>query len=302
MNKLIVILGPTASGKTDLAVFLAKKFSALGGNGGEVVSADSRQIYKKMDIGTAKVTKKEMAGIPHHLLDIVRPNQTLTLSQYKRRAVKIIKNIQKRGKLPFLTGGTGLYIKAVVENIQIPKVAPNPALREKLEKKTNEELLKDLAKLDPQAAGTIDWKNKRRLIRALEVCIISGKPFSALKTKGRPMFEVLQLGIAVPRKTLYRRINQRVERQIKNGLIEEVKKLSQKYGWNLPSMSGIGYKEFKPYLEKKIVLREAKKSLKQNTRQYARRQMTWFRKDKSIQWIKNAKEANRLIKKFLQQN
>lgn len=296
MNKLIVILGPTASGKTDLAVFLAKKFS------GEVVSADSRQIYKEMDIGTAKVTKKEMAGVPHYLIDIIPPNKTFTLAQYKTKAIKIIKNIQRRGKTPFLVGGTGLYIKAVVENLQIPKVAPNPALREKLEKKTNEELLKDLAKLDPQAAETIDRKNKRRLVRALEVCILSGKPFSALKTKGKPMFEILQLGISVPRQTLYRRINQRVERQIKNGLIDEVKNLSRKYGWNLPSMSGIGYKEFKPYFEEKIALREAKKNLKQNTRQYARRQMTWFRKDKSIRWIKNAKEANRLIKKFLQQN
>ena len=296
MNKLIVILGPTASGKTDLAVFLAKKLKS------EVVSADSRQIYKEMDIGTAKVTKKEMTGVPHYLIDIIPPNKTFTLAQYKIRTIKIIKDIQRRGKTPFLVGGTGLYIKAVVENLQIPKVAPNPALREKLEKKTNEELLKDLAKLDPQAAETIDRKNKRRLVRALEVCILSGKPFSALKIKGKPMFEVLQLGISVPRKTLYRRINQRVERQIKDGLIDEVKNLSRKYGWNLPSLSGIGYKEFKPYFEEKITLREAKKNLKQNTRQYARRQMTWFRKDKSIQWIKNAKEANRLIKKFLQQN
>jgi len=296
MNKLIVILGPTASGKTDLAVFLAKKLK------GEVVSADSRQIYKEMDIGTAKVTKKEMTGVPHYLIDIIPPNKTFTLAQYKIRTIKIIKDIQRRGKTPFLVGGTGLYIKAVVENLQIPKVAPNPALREKLEKKTNEELLKDLAKLDPQAAETIDRKNKRRLVRALEVCILSGKPFSALKIKGKPMFEVLQLGISVPRQTLYRRINQRVERQIKDGLIDEVKNLSRKYGWNLPSLSGIGYKEFKPYFEEKITLREAKKNLKQNTRQYARRQMTWFRKDKSIQWIKNAKEANRLIKKFLQQN
>lgn len=293
MNKLIVILGPTASGKTNLAVFLAKKFK------GEIVSVDSRQIYKEMDIGTAKATKKEMAGVPHYLMDIVPPNKTLTLAQYKRKAIKIIKDIQRRGKIPFLVGGTGLYIKAIVENLKIPRVKPYPALRKKLEAKSEKQLFKQLAKLDPETARVIDPRNKRRLVRALEVCLASGKPFSALRTKGRPMFDVLQLGVTIPRQTLYRRINRRAEEQIKSGLLDEVKKLAEKHGWDFPSMSGIGYKEFKPYFEGKITFREAKKILKQNTRQYARRQMTWFRKDRTIRWIKDEKEAAIMVKNFL---
>jgi tRNA dimethylallyltransferase len=174
---LIVILGPTASGKSNLAIKLAKKFN------GEIISADSRQIYQEMDIGTAKITKEEMSGIPHYLIDIVKPDQEFTLAQYKKLAVKIIKDVQKRGKLPFLVGGTGLYIQAVVDNLEIPQVKPNKKLRNKLEKLTNQELLNQLKKLDPLSAVSIDPNNKRRLIRALEVCLIAKKPFSQQRKK-----------------------------------------------------------------------------------------------------------------------
>lgn len=292
-NKLIVILGPTASGKTDLSVKLAKKYD------GEIISADSRQIYKEMDVGTAKITQKEMFGIPHHLIDIVKPDKTITLSQYKQKAVKIIKDIQSRGKIPFFVGGTGLYIQAVVENLFIPKIKPDENLRKTLEQKTNTQLLKQLKKLDPQTTAIIDPKNKRRIIRALEVSILSGKPFSFLRTKGRPIFDTIQIGINVSRGILYKRINQRVEQQVKSGLIEEVKKLGAKYGWNFPSMSGIGYKEFKLFIENNATLKKSKNLLKQNTRNYAKRQMTWFKKNKTIHWIKNEKEAKKLIKDFL---
>jgi len=164
---LVVILGPTASGKSELAIKLAKKF------GGEIVSADSRQIYQEMDIGTGKLTKKQMASIAHHLINLVKPDQEFTLAQYKKLAIKTIKNIQKRNKLPFLVGGTGLYIQTVVDNLIIPQVKPNKKLRNKLEKLTNQELLIQLKKIDPLTAKIIDPYNKRRLIRALEVCLLT---------------------------------------------------------------------------------------------------------------------------------
>ena len=193
-NKLIVILGPTASGKTDLAIKLAKKYN------GEVVSADSRQIYKGMDIGTAKPL--DLKGIAHWLLNIKKPNQDYTVAEYKKNAVKAIKNIQKRGKLAILAGGTGLYIKAVVENLNIPKVKANPLLRQKIEKEIEKRgldyVFKKLIKLDPEAAYIVDPKNPRRVIRALEVCLLTKKPFSEQRKTGKALFDVLEIGISLP--------------------------------------------------------------------------------------------------------
>ena len=278
-NKLIVILGPTASGKSDLAIKLAKKFS------GEIVSADSRQIYKEMDIGTNKLTQKQMSGIKHYLIDMIKPDQEFTLAQYKRLAVKAIKDIQKRGKLPFLVGGTGLYIQVIVDNLQIPRAKPDKKLRNKLEKLTNQELLQQLKKIDPLTARAIDLNNKRRLIRALEVCLKTKKPFSQQRKKGQPLFDVCQIGLKLNKKTLERRINQRVEQMLKMGLIEEAKKLTKKYSLDWPAMSGIGYQEISQYLQGKINLEQVKALIKQHTRQYARRQMTWFKKDQRINWL-----------------
>ena len=277
-NKLIVILGPTASGKSDLAIKLAKKFN------GEIVSADSRQIYKEMDIGTAKNVRPLRPNIIH-LIDVVRPDQEFTLAQYKRLAIKAIKDIQRRGKLPFLVGGTGLYIQAIVDNLQIPIVKPDKKLRNKLEKLTNQELLQQLKKIDPLTARAIDLNNKRRLIRALEVCLKTKKPFSQQRKKGQPLFDVCQIGLKLNKKTLERRINQRVEQMFKMGLIKETKKLAKKYSLDRPAMSGIGYQEINQYLQGKINLRQAKALIKQHTRQYARRQMTWFKKDQRINWL-----------------
>jgi len=276
-----------------LAIKLAQRFD------GEIVSADSRQIYKDMNIGTAKPTKKEMSNIPHYLINIIKPDQEFTLAQYKKQTIKIIKDIQKRGKLPFLVGGTGLYIKAVVDNLQIPEVKPNKKLRGKLEKLTNQELFKQLKKIDPVSAAAIDRQNKRRLIRALEVCLITKKPFSEQRKKGRTLFDVLQIGLKSDKENLEKRISQRAEKMIKAGLTEEVKKLAKKYSTDLPSMSGIGYQEIIPYLRDKITIEQAKELISQHTRQYARRQMTWFKKDKRIHWIKNYSQADKLIRKFL---
>ena len=278
-NKLIVILGPTASGKSDLAIKLAKKFN------GEIVSADSRQIYQEMDIGTNKLTQKQMSGIKHYLIDLIKPDQEFTLTQYKRLAIKAIKDIQKRGQLPFLVGGTGLYIQTVVDNLQIPRAKPDKKLRNKLEKLSNQELLQQLKKIDPLTARAIDLNNKRRLIRALEVCLKTKKPFSQQRKKGQPLFDVCQIGLKLNKKTLERRINQRVEQMFKMGLIKETKKLAKKYSLDRPAMSGIGYQEINQYLQGKINLRQAKALIKQHTRQYARRQMTWFKKDQRINWL-----------------
>ncbi|MFH1551288.1 MAG: tRNA (adenosine(37)-N6)-dimethylallyltransferase MiaA [bacterium] len=292
-NQLIVILGPTGSGKSDLAVKLAKKFNA------EIISSDSRQIYKGMNIGTAKITEGEMSDIPHYMLDIVKPNQNFTLAQYKKSAIKIIKDIHQRRKTAFLVGGTGLYIQAIVDNLQIPQVKPNKKIRNKLEKLTNQELFEQLKKLDSKSAGVIDMNNKRRLIRALEVCLISKKPFSEQRKKGKPLFKTLQIGLAPDKKTLEKKISQRADKMIKAGLIEEIKELIKKYPPNLPSMNSIGYKEIIQYLENKITLEQAEYLIKQHTRQYSRRQMTWFKKDQRIIWVKNQKQAEKLIKEFL---
>jgi len=291
-NKLIVILGPTASGKSDLAVKLARKFD------GEIVSADSRQIYQEMDIGTNKLTKKQMSGIKHYLINVVKPDQGFTLAQYKRLAVKAIKDIQKRDKLPFLVGGTGLYIQAIVDNLQIPRVKPDKKLRNKLEKLTNQELLQKLKKTDPLTAKTIDLNNRRRLIRALEVCLKTKKPFSQQRRKGRTLFDICQIGLKLNKKILERRINQRVEQMFKMGLIKETKKLAKRYSLELPAMSGIGYQETSQYLQGKINLRQTKELIKRRTRQYARRQMTWFKKDRRINWIKNYSDAQKVVYSF----
>lgn len=306
LPKLVVILGPTASGKTNLSIALAQKFN------GEIISADSRQIYKKMDIGTAKVpghwrhhpqTKERVfvyEKIPHYLIDFVDPGEEFTLAQFKKMATDQIYGIAKRGKLPLLVGGTGLYIHAVVDNLLIPTVPPNKKLRQSLEKKSNEKLLAILTKFDPLTAKTVDPNNKRRLIRALEVCIWTGRPFSEQQKKGEPLFNTLQIGFQKPRLELHQQINHRVDEMMKDGLLKEVRALvKQKYGWHLPSMSGIGYRQLGYFLRGEMSLDKALDILKRDSRRYARRQTTWFRRDKRIKWIKNREAAEELIKQFL---
>ena len=303
-GKLIVVLGATASGKTDLAIKLAKKYN------GEVVSADSRQIYKGMDIGTAKALDFE--GVPHWLLDIKNPDQIYTVAEFKKHAIKIIKDIQKRGKLPILAGGTGLYIKAVVDNLDIPKIEANPLLRKKLEKQIKEKSLdfvfQKLIKLDPEAAYIVDPKNPRRVIRALEISILTNKPFSQQRKQGKPIFDVLELGISVPIEKLKQKINLRAEQMIEEeGLVEEVKSLIKKFPPKLGEAGGypqafdaIGYREIIDYLNKKTTLEQATELVKINTWHYAKRQITWFKKSRKTHWIKTYKQAEKLTKQFLE--
>jgi len=277
-NKLIVIVGPNASGKSDLAVKLAKKFN------GEVVSADSRQVYKGMDIGTGKITKEEMQGIPHHLLDIASPKRRFSVAQFQKKAIETIKKIQKKGKLPILCGGTGFYIQSVVDGIAIPEVKPDWALRKKLEKKTCEQLYQQLKKLDPRRAKTIDRKNKRRLIRAIEIVLKTKKRVPPLKN--RVMFDTLIIGIKRDKEELKKRIRKRLLRRLKEGMIEEVKSLHKSgVSWKRLEELGLEYRYIAFYLQGKLDYKEMVSQLQKAIENYAKRQMTWFKRDKRILWI-----------------
>jgi len=291
-SKLIVILGPTASGKSALAIKLAKKFN------GEVVSADSRQIYKEMDIATAKPLRSQIEDIPHYLINAVRPNQEFNAAIYKKLAIKSIKDIQKKGNLPFLVGGTGLYIQAVVDNIEFPKVPPQKKLRDELEKKSAKELFKIYKKLDSEGSKFIEKKNKRRLIRAIEVCKVTGKSFWKAKKKGEPLFDVLEIGIKLSKEELKKRAERRIKIMFKLGLEKEAKNLVKRYNW-IPPLQTIGYREWKDYFDGKTDKDEVKNSIIRHTIQYAKRQMTWFKRDKRIKWVNNLKEAERLVKNFI---
>ncbi|MFH1946561.1 MAG: tRNA (adenosine(37)-N6)-dimethylallyltransferase MiaA [Candidatus Magasanikbacteria bacterium] len=304
LPKLIVLLGPTASGKTTWGLKLAKNFN------GEIISADSRQVYRKMDIGTAKAVGEwrrnglrktyYIEDVPHHLIDFLDTGKQFTVAEFRDKAVKYTKLALKGGKTPLIVGGTGLYIHSVVDNLKIPRIAPNRKLRKSLEEKSTEDLMKLLKNLDPKTAQTVDSNNTRRVIRALEVCILSGIPFSEQQIKGDQIFDVLQIGIEVPREVLYTRIGKRVDEMMKLGLLKEVENLlKQKYGWNLPSMSGIGYRQFREFFENKRELDEAIELLKRDTRRYAKRQTSWFKRDNRIVWCKEYREAEKLVNEFL---
>ena len=272
IKPLIVILGPTASGKTSLSIELAQKFS------GEIICADSRTVYKYLNIGTAKPTKKEQKITPHYLLDIIKPDKRFSVAEFQKLAYQKIEKILKRGKVPFLVGGTGLYIDAVCEGFIIPKPIENQKLRKKLLKSSLKQLLQKLQKLDPVTFKKIDKKNKRRIIRALEVCLITGQKFSQLRKKSKPDFQVLKIGLKIPREILYQKIDKRINQMVQAGLV---------------------YKEIGEYIRGKLSLKEAIEKAKQKTRQFAKRQITWFKRDKKIKWVRTEKEAERLIKKFL---
>jgi tRNA dimethylallyltransferase len=291
-KKLIVILGPTASGKTEVAIKLAKKFN------GEIVNADSRQVYKGMDIGTAKPTKKEMKGIPHYLLDVASPRRKFTVAQYRKLALKVIEKIQKKGKIPCLVGGTWFYIRAIVDGLIIPEVPPDWKLRKKFEKKSPKELYKILKKLDPKRAKTIEKENKRRLIRAIEICKKIGK-VPPLKFNPLP-YPVLMIGIKKSKKELEKRIKKRFFEWLKRGLILEVLKL-KKMGVSFERVEefGMHYREIAKYLQGKNSEREMIENSIKEIKNYARKQMNWFKKDKRIFWVKNFREAKTLVKNYL---
>lgn len=288
---LVIIVGPTAVGKTEMSIALAKRIE------GEIVSADSRLLYRGMDIGTAKPSFGERAMVPHHLIDVADPDDMWSLALYQRAAYQAIKDVLARGKIPILVGGTGQYIRAIVEGWYLPPQKPDTGLRSVLEKWADEigkqELHRRLALLDTQAAAIIDARNVRRTIRALEVILLTGKRFSAQRSRVACPFTYRMIGLTRSRSELYQRIDRRIERMIAEGLISEVRALLSKgYSPDLPTMSAIGYAEIISFLSGKIGLDEAIQMMKRRTRQFVRRQAAWFRDDDPrIAWI-NASDTS----------
>lgn len=283
---LILIVGPTAVGKTEIAIQLAERLN------GEIVSADSRLFYRGMDIGTAKPTREERARAPHHLIDIADPDETLSLAVFQQKAREAIADIRTRNKLPFLVGGTGQYVRAVTEGWSPPEVPPNEELRGELEKWKVERginwLYEKLKSLDPEAAEGIDPRNVRRTIRALEVILSTGKKFSEQRGQGDSPYRLVTIGLTRPREELYRRVDARIESMFANGFLDEVKGLLDKgYSPSLPTMSAIGYRECVGVIQGELTEEQAKVRMRRGTRVFVRRQANWFREsDPKIAWFK----------------
>jgi tRNA dimethylallyltransferase len=300
-----VVVGPTAVGKTALSLCLAEAV------GGEIVSADSRLFYRGMDVGTAKPTPEERARVPHHLIDIADPDETVGLAEFQARAYAAIEDIHARGKVPVLVGGTGQYVRAVVEGWTIPRIPPDPALRAELETEARregaEQLHARLARLDPEAARRLDPRNVRRVIRALEVCLLTGRPISEQQHKRPPRQRALQVGLTMERAALYARADRRIEAMMAAGLEDEVRRLLKAgYGFHLPAMSGLGYAQFRPYLEGRAALEEAVAEIKRATRRFIRHQYSWFRlTDPAIRWFSvtetTAEEVKQAVRAWLEE-
>ena len=295
-KNVIVIAGPTASGKTSLSIKLAQKIK------GEIISADSMQIYKDMDIGTAKVTKEEMQGIPHHMIDIVEPSKYYSVAEYQKEATKKIEEIISRGKVPIVVGGTGLYIDSLIYEIQYNNIKVDLEYRKELERKVEEqgiETLYDMAKqIDPEAMKKISNNDKKRILRVLEIYHQTGKTKTQLEEESRKketIYKYHVFAINMEREKLYDRINKRVDIMIKEGLIEEVKKIKEKYPKIPTAMQGLGYKEVVEYIEGIVTKEEMIEKLKMETRRYAKRQLTWFRKNKEIIWLEAEKEQEETV-------
>lgn len=286
--KLVVIVGPTASGKSDFAVKLARKYN------GEVISADSRQVYRGMDLGSGKITKKEMRGVKHHLLDVASPKSVFTVDHYRRLGRKALMDILKRGKAAIIAGGTGLYIDALLYDTTIPEAKPDPKLRAKLEKKTAKELFTMLKKLDPDRARTIERHNPRRLVRALEIVITTGKPVPAqagktyaniLQNAGVKPEYILKIGIAPSKGVLQKKIHARLLKRLKAGMVPEVNRLhKQGVAWRRFENLGLDYRYASRYARGLISKKEMMEAIEKESWRYARRQMTWWRRDKEVKW------------------
>lgn len=283
---LIALVGPTASGKTALAVRLAQAIE------GEIVPADSRQIYRRLDVGTAKPSPEELAAVHHHLIDVVEPDQPLTLVEYQALAYQAIDDIHHRGKVPYLVGGTGLYVRAVLEGLQIPAAPPDPALRAALLAKDPLELHQELQAEDPESAARIHPHNVRRIIRALEVMRATGRPFSQQRRRRPPPYDVLMLGLKMDRATLYQRIDARIERMVEAGLFEEVRGLLEAgLSPELPGLTGLGYRQAVDHFQGRLSREEAIQAIKRDTRRFVRHQANWFRPDDPrIHWLDAAND------------
>ncbi|MEX0918629.1 MAG: tRNA (adenosine(37)-N6)-dimethylallyltransferase MiaA [Candidatus Paceibacterota bacterium] len=291
-QKIIAIVGPTSSGKSDLAVQLAKQI------GGEVISADSRQVYRGLDIGSGKVTKKEMAGIRHHLLDVARPSAVFTADDFKRQAKKAIEDISKRGKIPIIAGGTGFWFETLLATESLPPVPPDKKLRVQLAKQETMELFAELKKLDPIRAKAIDCHNRPRLIRAIEICRQLGTV--PRKKTNRRQYDVLWLGLLVPKEILAQKIKDRLKRRLARGLIAEVRRLqAQGVSWRRLYDLGLEYRYVSLHLRGQLSKEKMTVTLEQAIIKYAKRQMTWFKREKQINWLNQFKQADLLVTDWL---
>ena len=285
MHKLYVLVGPTAVGKSRVALELAGRLNA------EIVSADSRQVYRHMDIGTAKPSAEDRARIPHHLIDVADPDEEFTLVHFRARALKVIAEIIARGKPPLVVGGTGLYVRSLTEGFSVPPVPPDSAVRAHLEARAETEgsanLYRELAEIDPAAVEHIHPSNTRRIVRALEVWHATGRPFSYWQRRTPVPYDVVRLGLTCEREELYRRIDGRVDQMMADGLVDEVQDLvARGYDWALPSMSSLGYRQLGEYLRGECTLPDAVQRIKFATHRYARQQYAWFRPgDPAIAWF-----------------
>jgi len=286
-RKLVAIVGPTAVGKTALAVELVRRLD------GEIIGADSRQVYRYMDIGTAKPTAEERTAAPHHLIDVVDPDEPFGLEQWLELAHGALEDVWSRGKQPLLVGGSGQYVWALLEGWRVPRVPPRSELRRELEAQPPAALVEQLRRVDPEAGRFIDPRNIRRVVRALEVCRVTGKPFSYWRAKAPPPFETLIIGLGLPRQELYRRIDERVEAMVRAGLADEVRRLlTMGYARGLPSMSATGYKEICQYLAGEVDLATAVTRIKMATHRVARHQNAWFKQsDPRIHWSEVGEEV-----------
>ena len=296
-QKIIVVCGPTAVGKSTLAISLARKWNS------EIISADSRQVYRGLNIGTGKVTRKEMAGVPHHMLDVANPKKRFTVAEFQKMASEKIGEIFSRGKVPIICGGTGFYISALVDGITFPEVPPNKKLRAELEKKSPEELLKILKKLDPRRASEIDPLNKRRIARAIEIAQALGKvPNLQLTTYNQQPYKTIFIGITLPPKKLREKIYIRLFARIREGMIQEAKRLHrQGLSWKRMEELGLEYRYLAKYLKNEISKKEMTEKLETEIWHYARRQMTWFRANKRIKWFSpnEYKKIEKIVKTYL---
>ena len=295
---LVVLLGPTAVGKTALSLELAQGFQ------GEIVSADSRQIYRRMDIGTAKPTPEERQRVPHHLLDIREPDQPLSLAEYQALAIRTIQAIQARGRVPFLVGGTALYVKAVVTGMRIPDVPPDPALRQELEALAREQgaeaLHRRLQERDPVTAAQIHPHNVRRVVRALEIVLRTGRPKSELEGAEPPPFRSLLVGLDMPREQLHARIEARIRRMILEGWVEETARLlAAGYPESLPALTSLGYRELVAHLRGELSLEEAIQRIRVETHRFVRHQYTWFRRMEGVHWFDMSRSPQLAIRELV---
>lgn len=285
-NKVIVILGQTATGKSDLAVEISKTLN------GEIISADSRQVYRGLDLGSGKITEKEKRGVVHHMLDVASPKIKYNVAKYKKEVDKKIKEIITKNKIPIICGGTGFYIDAITKNIILPEVKPDLKLRKELQNKTAEDLFKMLQKLDKKRASNIDNKNKVRLIRAIEIIKTLGK-VPKIKTE-KTKYDFIKIGLFAPSEILQERINIRLQKRIKKGMIKEVRDLHEKEKISFKRLEELGleYRYVAMYLQNKINKKEMIENLEKEILQYAKRQMTWFKRDKDIVWIDVSKDQD----------